>query len=91
MLMPQAMQAAALEEQHIVFYIEHAWISYLADVLNPIEAILEGSEISDLFGDDLETIAKPLKNAAQQDGYQESLVAYFWSRKLKQAVHRHNK
>lgn len=73
-----AMQAAALEEPHVVLYIEHAWIAYLAGILNPIEAILEGSEISDLFGDDLESIAKPLKNAAQRDGYQESLVAYFW-------------
>lgn len=76
----QAMQAAALEEQHVVLHIEHSWISYLPEVLNPVEAILEGSEISDLFGDDLESIAKPLKNAAQQEGYQESLVAYFWSR-----------
>lgn len=74
-----AMQAAALEEPHIVLYVNHAWISYLTGILNPIEAILEGSEISDLFGDDLESIAKPLKNAAQQDGYQESLVAYFWA------------
>lgn len=74
-----AMQAAALEEPHVVLYVDHSWISYLSDILNPIEAILEGSEISDLFGDDMESIAKPLKNAAQQDGYQESLVVYFWS------------
>lgn len=74
------MQAAALEEQHVVLSIEHSWISYLPEILNPVEAILEGSEIPDLFGDDLESIAKPLKNAAQQDGYQESLTAYFWSR-----------
>lgn len=76
------MQAAALEEQHVVLYVDHSWISYLPAILNPIEAILEGSEISDLFGDDLEAIAKPLKNAAQQDGFQESLIAYFWDRKF---------
>lgn len=74
------MQSAALEEQQVVFVVDHAWIAYLPEILNPIEAILEGSEIPNLFGDDLESLAKPLKNAAQQDGYQDSLASYFWTR-----------
>lgn len=80
----QAMQSAALDEHHVVFCIEHCWISYLPEIMNPIEAVLEGSEIPNLFGDDLETIAKPLKSFAQQDGFQDSLVAYFWFSKLSQ-------
>lgn len=73
------MQSAALEESQVAFCVDHSWISYLPEILNPIEAILEGSEIPNLFGDDLESLAKPLKNAAQQDGFQDSLTAYFWS------------
>lgn len=73
------MQSAALDEHHVAFCVEHSWIAYLPEIMNPIEAVLEGSEIPNLFGDDLETIAKPLKSAAQQDGFQESLSAYFWS------------
>lgn len=76
------MQSAALDEHHVVFCIEHCWLSYLPEIMNPIEAVLEGSEIPNLFGDDLETIAKPLKSLAQQDGFQESLVAYFWFSKF---------
>lgn len=76
------MQSAALDEHHVAFCIEHAWISYLPEIMNPIEAVLEGSEIPNLFGDDLESIAKPLKSAAQQDGFQDSLGAYFWSSEL---------
>lgn len=72
------MQSAALEEHHVVLCVEHSWISYLPEVMNPIEAVLEGSEIPNLFGDDLESIAKPLKSMAQQEGFQESLSAYFW-------------
>lgn len=75
----QAMQSAALDETHVAFCIDHSWISYLPDIMNPIEAVLEGSEIPNLFGDDLESVAKPLKNAALQDGFQDSLSAYFWS------------
>lgn len=82
----QAMQSAALDEHHVVFCIEHCWISYLPEIMNPIEAVLEGSEIPNLFGDDLETIAKPLKSFAQQDGFQDSLVAYFWFSKSNDVV-----
>lgn len=74
------MQSAAFEDQQVVFVVEHAWIAYLPEIMNPIEAILEGSEIPNLFGDDLESLAKPLKNSAQQDGYQDSLASYFWTR-----------
>lgn len=74
------MQSAALEEQQVVFVVNHTWIAYLPEIMNPIEAILEGSEIPNLFGDDLESLAKPLKNAAQQDGYQDSLASFFWMR-----------
>lgn len=76
------MQAAAIEDHHVAFYIEHSWISYLPEIMNPIEAVLEGSEIPNLFGDDLESIAKPLKNAAQFEGFQDSLSVYFWTSKL---------
>lgn len=76
------MQSAAIEEQHVVFYIDHSWISYLPEIMNPIEAVLEGSEIPNLFGDDLESIAMQLKNHALQNGYQDSLTAYFWSSML---------
>lgn len=81
------MQAAALDEQHVAFYIENVWITYLSSILNPIEALLEGSEIPNLFGDDLESIAKPLRNAALQDGYQDSLTAYFWKSQFKFAIY----
>lgn len=75
------MQSAALDDQHVVLLVEHFWLTFLPDILNPIEAVMEGSEIPNLFGDDLESIAKPLKNLAQQDGYQDSLTAYFWMSK----------
>lgn len=70
-----------MDDQHVVLLVEHFWIAFLPEILNPIEAIMEGSEIPNLFGDDLESIAKPLKNMAQQDGYQDSLAAYFWMSK----------
>lgn len=76
------MQSAAIEKQHVVFYVDHSWISYLPEIMNPIEAVLEGSEIPSLFGDDLESIAMPLKNYALQEGFQDSLTAYFWSSML---------
>lgn len=76
------MQSAALEEHHVVFCVDHSWISYLSEIMNPIEAVLEGSEIPNLFGDDLESLAKPLKSMAQQDGFQDILSAYFWTSNL---------
>lgn len=75
----KAMQAAALEEHHVALYIDSSWISYLPEIMNGVEAVLEGSEIPNLFGDDLESVASPLKSEAQQEGFQDSLVAYFWS------------
>lgn len=76
------MQSAALDDQHVVLFVEHSWISFLLEIVNPIEAVLEGSEIPNLFGDDLESLAKPLKNAAQQEGFQDSLTSYFWTSNL---------
>lgn len=75
-----AMQSAAMEDQTVVLLIDHAWINYLHDLMKPIEAVLEGSEISDLFGEDLEVIANPLRGSAQLEGYQESLASYFLKR-----------
>lgn len=75
------MQTSALDDQVTVFHIDHAWLSYLPDLMKPIEAILEGSEIPELFGDEIETVATPLRNAAQLDGYQESIGSYFWKSK----------
>ncbi|EDX05339.1 GD21850 [Drosophila simulans] len=75
-----AMQTAALEQQMSYLLIEHCWLSYVPDILKPIEALLEGSEILELFGDDLETVASTLKQAAQLEGYQESMGTYFLKR-----------
>ncbi|KAH8249647.1 hypothetical protein KR032_011100, partial [Drosophila birchii] len=75
-----AMQTAALEQQMSYLLIEHCWLSYVPDILKPIEALLEGSEILELFGDDLEAVASTLKQAAQLEGYQESLGTYFMKR-----------
>lgn len=77
----KVMQTSALDDQMTVFHIDHGWLSYLPDIMKPIEAILEGSEIPELFGDEIETIANPLRNAAQLDGYQESITSYFWKSK----------
>lgn len=71
------MQIAALENQCTCLIIEHFWLSYVPDIIKPIEAILEESEILDLFGDDLEYIASSLKHAAQLEGYQDTIGSYF--------------
>lgn len=84
-----AMQTAALEQQLSYLLIEHCWLSYVPDILKPIEALLEGSEILELFGDDLESVASQLKQAAQLEGYQESLGAYFMKRKSRQTGTKH--
>lgn len=84
MCFPQVIQSAALEDQQTVFHIDHSWLVYLPDVMRPIEAILQGSEIPELFGDDLESLVNPLRGAANLSGYQDSLVSYFWMSKLKQ-------
>lgn len=73
----QAMQTAATENHCTILFIEHCWITFAPDILKPIEAMLEGSEILNLFGDDLESIASSLKHAAQLDGFQEPISAYF--------------
>ncbi|ALC40164.1 btv [Drosophila busckii] len=75
-----AMQTAALEQQLTYMLIEQCWLDYVPDILKPIEALLEGSEILELFGEDLESVASTLKQAAQLEGYQESLGAYFMKR-----------
>lgn len=72
---------ASLENQCTCLVIEHCWLTYVPDIMKPIEAILEDSEILDLFGDDLESIASSLKHSAQLEGYQESLGSYFMKRK----------
>uniref|UniRef100_A0A1I8MV06 Dynein heavy chain, cytoplasmic n=1 Tax=Musca domestica TaxID=7370 RepID=A0A1I8MV06_MUSDO len=75
-----AMQMASLENQCTCLVIEHCWLTYVPDIMKPIEAILEDSEILDLFGDDLESIASSLKHSAQLEGFQESLGSYFMKR-----------
>lgn len=66
----------------MVLHVAHAWITYLPDIMKPIEALLEGSDIPDLFEDDLESLANPLRKIAQMEGYQESIVSYFWQSKF---------
>ncbi|XP_017471893.1 PREDICTED: cytoplasmic dynein 2 heavy chain 1-like [Rhagoletis zephyria] len=78
-----AMQTAATENQCTCLLIDHCWITFAPDIMKPIEAVLEGSEILDLFGDDLESVASTLKHAAQSEGFQESLGAYFLKRAKK--------
>lgn len=80
----QVIQSAALEDQTIVFHIEQSWLGYLPEAMRPIEAILQGSEIPELFGDDLENLVNPLRGAANLSGYQESLVSFFWMSKKHQ-------
>ncbi|CAD6999081.1 unnamed protein product [Ceratitis capitata] len=81
-----AMQTAAIDDQCTILLIEHCWITFAPDIMKPIEALLEGSEILDLFGDDLESIASSLKHAAQLEGFPESIGAYFL-RKAKKNLH----
>ncbi|XP_053958646.1 cytoplasmic dynein 2 heavy chain 1 [Anastrepha ludens] len=81
-----AMQTAAIEDQCTCLLIDHCWITFAPDIMKPIEAVLEGSEILDLFGDDLESIASSLKHAAQLEGFQESIGAYFL-KKAKKNLH----
>lgn len=78
---------AALEDQTVVLHIDHSCIEYCSDIMKPIEALLEGSEIPEIFGDDLETIATPLRNAAQMELYQESITSYFWKSNKRQKLH----
>lgn len=46
--------------------------------MNPLEAILEGSEIANLFGDDSETLATYLKHAAKYDTNKNASIENFW-------------
>uniref|UniRef100_A0A1B0A9K7 Cytoplasmic dynein 2 heavy chain 1 n=1 Tax=Glossina pallidipes TaxID=7398 RepID=A0A1B0A9K7_GLOPL len=75
-----AMQMAALDNQCTCLVVEHFWLNYAPQILKPIEALLEESEILDLFGDDLESLASSLKPNAQLEGYQESMASYFMKR-----------
>ncbi|XP_021709178.1 cytoplasmic dynein 2 heavy chain 1 [Aedes aegypti] len=74
------MQNCAIENEPVVFYIDHAVIDYLEDVMKTCEAILEGADMSDFFGDDLENLANPLKAQAALESFQLSLSAYFLQR-----------
>lgn len=78
----QAIQTAGIDEQSVVFHVNNATISYLPEVMNPLEAILEGSEISHLFGDDSETLASYLKHAAKHDSNKSSSIENFWQSTL---------
>ncbi|XP_055594856.1 cytoplasmic dynein 2 heavy chain 1 [Uranotaenia lowii] len=75
-----AMQSCALENEPTVFYIDHSVIEYLGDILKTCEAILEGADLTDFFGDDLENLASPLKAQAALESFQLSLAAYFQQR-----------
>lgn len=78
-----SMQICGIENEVAILYIDHTWINFLSDILKSCEAFLEGSIIDEnLFGEDLETIANNLKNAAQLEGYQDSLVSYFLKSKF---------
>ncbi|XP_055534643.1 cytoplasmic dynein 2 heavy chain 1 [Wyeomyia smithii] len=81
-----AMQNCALENEPSAFYIDHSLIDYLGDIMKTCEAILEGAELTDFFGDDLENLANPLKAQAALESFQMSLSAYFLYR-LRQNFH----
>ncbi|XP_062711545.1 cytoplasmic dynein 2 heavy chain 1 [Aedes albopictus] len=74
------MQNCAIENEPVAFYIDHAVIDYLEDIMKTCEAILEGADLSDFFGDDLENLANPLKAQAALESFQLSLSAYFLQR-----------
>lgn len=74
----KAIQTAGIDESNVVFYINNAAISYLPEIMNPLEAILEGSEIAHLFGDDSETLATYLKHAAKHDLNKNASIENFW-------------
>lgn len=84
------MQTAAIEDQFVVLHIDQAWINLLPDIMRPIEAVLQGCELPEIFGDDLETIAGSLRHAAQTDGYQDSVSSYFWKSKEQNANRKKN-
>lgn len=75
-----AMISAAIDNHIVCLLIEQSLISYQPEVMKPIEAIMEGSEIIDLFGEDLDSISNQLKSAAQLEDFQDSLPSYFMSR-----------
>uniref|UniRef100_A0A182QV28 Cytoplasmic dynein 2 heavy chain 1 n=1 Tax=Anopheles farauti TaxID=69004 RepID=A0A182QV28_9DIPT len=74
------MQACALENEPVAFFLHHAVATRLPDALKTCEAILAGGELADFFGDDLENIAAPLKPQAALESYQMSAAAYFIQR-----------
>ncbi|XP_001847712.2 cytoplasmic dynein 2 heavy chain 1 [Culex quinquefasciatus] len=74
------MQNCALENEPVVFYIDHSVIEYLGDIMKTCEAILEGAELTDFFGDDLENLANPLKAQAALESFQMPLATYFLQR-----------
>lgn len=77
-----AMQSAGLENANTVLLIDFTWLNHCPEIMVPVEAILEGSAIPELFGDDLENVAAPLKQAAQHEGAEGSLGEYFMKRTL---------
>uniref|UniRef100_T1GD24 Dynein heavy chain AAA module D4 domain-containing protein n=1 Tax=Megaselia scalaris TaxID=36166 RepID=T1GD24_MEGSC len=81
-----AMTSAAIDNQIVCMLLEQSLISFQPDVMKPIEAIMEESEIIDLFGEDLDSIANQLKSAAQLEGFQDSLSSFFMSR-VQQNLH----
>lgn len=76
------MQSAGLENANTVLLIDFTWLNHCPEIMVPVEAILEGSAIPELFGDDLENVAAPLKQAAQHEGAEGSLGEYFMKRTL---------
>lgn len=76
-----ALLAAAMDDsqQAIVFHVDQAWLAYLPAAWRPIEAVLQGGEVAEVFGDEVDTVASGLRAAAQAEGYHDSLTAYFWA------------
>lgn len=77
-----AMQSAALEDVTTVLLVDFTWLNHCPEIMGPVEAVLEGSDIPELFGDELESVAAPLKQAAQNDNNGESLGSFFMKRGL---------
>lgn len=57
--------------------VEHSWISFLPEILRPIEAILNESELLGFFSEEMENLTSSLRQSAQMEDYQDSLEAYF--------------
>lgn len=73
----KAIQTATSDNQSVWLVVEHSWISFQPEILRPIEAILNESEILGFFAEEMENLTSTLRQSAQMEDYQDSLESYF--------------